>query len=180
MPSTKHMGFVAAATAVALAVVGCGGSNDNSAWRQPAGPPAAMHPKDGNSAKATVSVATTSLGSILVNSQGLTLYRFEKDSATGSACNGSCAASWPPLRATGTLSAGSGARASLLGTIRRSDGRRQVTYDGHPLYLFAGDTYPGDANGDGSTAFGAAWLALSAAGDPASGDTASARGPGGS
>ena len=179
MPRTTHMSFVVAATAVALTVAGCGGSNDNSAWRRPAAPPAAAHPKGGSSAKATVSVASTSLGNILVNSRGLTLYLFEKDLATKSTCNGSCAASWPPLSATGELTAGSGANASMLGTINRSDGRRQVTYDGHPLYLFAGDTYPGDTNGEGLTAFGAAWLALSAAGDPVSGDTASARGTGG-
>ena len=179
MPRTTHMGFVAAATAVALAVAGCGGSNDNSAWRQPAAPSAAAHAKGGNSAQATVSVATTSLGNILVNSRGLTLYVFEKDSAAKSTCNASCAASWPPLSAAGKLTAGSGASASLLGTINRSDGRRQVTYDGHPLYLFAGDTHPGDTNGEGLTAFGAAWLAVSVAGDPVSGDTASARGTGG-
>jgi predicted lipoprotein with Yx(FWY)xxD motif len=109
-------------------------------------------------------VAQSGLGSILVNSQGLTLYLFQADSGTTSACFGACAAAWPPLRATGQPSAGKGVTASLLGTTPRSDGNPQVTYNGHPLYLYVGDKKAGDTSGQGVTAFGGSWFALSPTG----------------
>jgi predicted lipoprotein with Yx(FWY)xxD motif len=92
------------------------------------------------------------------------VYLFKKDAGTKSACTGACATAWPPVLSSAAPAAGSGAKASLLGTTVRSDGQRQVTYNGHPLYLFAGDQAPGDTNGQGSTGFGAPWLALSPAG----------------
>jgi predicted lipoprotein with Yx(FWY)xxD motif len=108
--------------------------------------------------------ASPDLGDILVNSTGRTLYLFQKDSGTQSACTGACAAAWPPLLDKGKLTAGSGADASRLGTTTRSDGADQVTYNGHPLYLYAGDKKAGDTNGQGSTGFGASWYALSPTG----------------
>ena len=82
----------------------------------------------------------TALGTILVDSQGRTLYLFQADKGTTSACSGSCASAWPPLTpANGTATAGGGANASLLGSTMRSDGTQQVTYNGHPLYTFVGD-----------------------------------------
>jgi predicted lipoprotein with Yx(FWY)xxD motif len=80
------------------------------------------------------------------------------------------------LRASGKPTVGGGARASLVGTTSRSDGNPQVTYGGHPLYLFTGDKQPGDANGQGVTAFGAAWFALSATGSQASGSVSNSGG----
>jgi predicted lipoprotein with Yx(FWY)xxD motif len=116
-------------------------------------------------ARSTVEVRSTSLGRILVNSQGHTLYLFKKDSTGKSACTGACAQFWPPLRASGVPTAGSGVSVSKLGTIRRSDGKPQVTYKGHPLYTFRQDTRAGQTRGQGLTAFGASWFTLSPAGN---------------
>jgi predicted lipoprotein with Yx(FWY)xxD motif len=111
-----------------------------------------------------VSTASTSLGRILVNSRGHTLYLFEKDKSNKSQCAGACATFWPPLIAVGKVRAVAGARASLLGTTRRADGRMQVTYKRHPLYTFVKDTKRGQTNGEGVSAFGATWNAVSPAG----------------
>jgi len=108
------------------------------------------------------------LGRILVDSTGRTLYLFKADSGAKSACFGACAVAWPPLRTGGKPVSGNGASAALLGSIPRSDGARQVTYDGHPLYLFVKDQKAGEVNGQGLTAFGAAWFAVSAAGNQVS------------
>jgi predicted lipoprotein with Yx(FWY)xxD motif len=116
------------------------------------------------SAPATVSVRSTSLGQILVDANGKTLYLFEADTGTQSTCSGACAQAWPPLTTTGTPKTAAGASASLLGTTMRTDGTTQVTYSGHPLYTFVSDTKPGDTTGEGSTAFGAGWDVLSPSG----------------
>jgi predicted lipoprotein with Yx(FWY)xxD motif len=117
-------------------------------------------------------VRGTSLGRILVNSQGRTLYLFKKDARGKSRCAGACAKFWPPLRASGKPTAGRGLSASKLGTIKRSDGKPQVTYNGHPLYTFQQDTRAGQTNGQGLTAFGASWFTLSPAGNQISGHAA--------
>jgi len=111
-----------------------------------------------------VSTAKTSLGRILVNSHGHALYLFAKDRNGRSACSGQCASFWPPLISAGKPRAGTGARASLLGTTRRADGRLQVTYNHHPLYTFVKDTKMGQTHGEGLSAFGAKWYAVSPAG----------------
>jgi predicted lipoprotein with Yx(FWY)xxD motif len=139
---------------VALVAAGCGSSGGTST----------ASAKAAGGSSATVSVANTGLGKILVDSKGRTLYLWEKDSAGKSACSGGCAEAWPPLRASGKPTAGGGAKASLLGTVPRSDGKSQVTYAGHPLYLYQGDSKPGDTTGQGSTGFGAPWYVLSATG----------------
>ncbi len=118
----------------------------------------------GSPGPATISVGSSSLGQILVGANSNTLYLFEADTSTQSTCSGACAQAWPPLTTTGAPKAASGASASLLGTTARSDGTRQVTYNGHPLYYFVSDTKPGDTNGEGSTAFGAGWDVLSSTG----------------
>jgi predicted lipoprotein with Yx(FWY)xxD motif len=125
-----------------------------------------------------VSVANSGLGQILVNSQGLTLYLFQADTGTTSSCFGACAAAWPPLRAAGQPTVGSGANASLIGTTNRSDGNPQVTYNGHPLYLFIQDKKPGDTTGQGLTAFGGGWFALSPAGNQIAGAASTSGGLG--
>jgi predicted lipoprotein with Yx(FWY)xxD motif len=112
-----------------------------------------------------VSLGSTSLGKVLVDAQGFTLYMFAADTATTSACSGSCASAWPPATATGTPAGGAGLTASLLTTLTRSDGTKQLEYNGHPLYTFKGDTAAGQANGEGSTAFGAYWYVLGASGN---------------
>ena len=112
----------------------------------------------------TVSTARTGLGRIIVDGQGRTLYLFEKDMRGRSACSGSCAVYWPPLLTRGKPLASSGAKQSLLGTIRRPNGSHQVTYAGHPLYRFVEDTKRGQTRGEGSQLFGAGWDAVSPTG----------------
>jgi predicted lipoprotein with Yx(FWY)xxD motif len=112
----------------------------------------------------TVSTAKTGLGRVIVNGRGHTLYLFEKDKRGKSMCSGACAAYWPPLITHGKPLAAGGAKQSLLGTIKRSNGARQVTYAGHPLYTYLLDTRRGQTSGEGSTLFGAGWDALTPAG----------------
>jgi predicted lipoprotein with Yx(FWY)xxD motif len=126
-----------------------------------------LHPPASHAARANgpvVSTTTTSLGRILVDSRGHTLYLFQKDTNGKSACTGQCASFWPPLIATGKPLAAASAKASLLGTTKRADGRMQVTYDHHPLYTFVKDTKKGQTNGEALSAFGAKWYAVSPAG----------------
>ena len=111
-----------------------------------------------------ISASTSNLGTILVDSRGHTLYLFEKDKNGKSACSASCSAAWPPVIASGTPRAGTGAKTSLLGTTRRADGRMQVTYNRHPLYTFFKDTKKGQTNGEDLNAFGADWYAVSPSG----------------
>ena len=113
---------------------------------------------------ATVSLRTTKLGPILVNSRGRTLYLFAKDRNGKSACSASCAAYWPPLLSRVPPTAGLGVKASLLGTTRRSNGSLQVTYNKHPLYTYTLDKKAGQTHGEGVLAFGAKWYAVSAKG----------------
>ena len=156
MSRNRPIRLLAAAAAVplvALAVAGCGGNGTVTTTVKPAG-----------GSSGTVSVANTGLGKILVDSQGKTLYLFEQDTGTKSTCSGGCATQWPPLRASGKPTVGSGAEASLIGTTPRSDGKPQVTYNGHPLYGFQGDSKPGDTTGQGNPGFGAPWYVLSATG----------------
>ena len=154
----------AAVPLIALGAAACG-SSGGRAGASPTPPPTTA------AAAATVEVASSGLGQILVDSQGRTLYLFGKDSGTISTCTGACATAWPPLRATGQPTAGSGANAALLGSSARTDGGSQVTYNGHPVYLFSQDQNPGDTNGEGVNAFGASWFALSPAGDQISAPT---------
>jgi predicted lipoprotein with Yx(FWY)xxD motif len=113
---------------------------------------------------ATVNLRKTQLGSVLVNSKGHTLYLFMKDKNGKSSCNASCATFWPPLLSHGKPTAGSGVKASLLGTTRRSNGSRQVTYNKHPLYTYTLDKKAGQTKGEGILAFGARWYGVSAKG----------------
>lgn len=114
--------------------------------------------------RATVAISGSELGRILVNARGRTVYLFERDKHGKSACAGPCATAWPPLIAVGKPLASAGARASLLGTTKREDGRRQVTYNHHPLYTFIKDTGKGQTNGENLDAFGAEWYAVSSLG----------------
>ena len=113
---------------------------------------------------ATVAVSGSELGRVLVDGRGRTLYLFERDKHGKSVCTGPCATAWPPLIASGKPHAAAGARASLLGTTKRADGRLQVTYNHHPLYTFIKDTRKGQTNGENLNAFGAEWYAVSSAG----------------
>jgi predicted lipoprotein with Yx(FWY)xxD motif len=134
---------------------------------------------------ALVALGKTALGRVLVDARGRTLYLFEKDKHGKSACYGACAAYWPPLLSTAKPRPERGVRASLLGLTKRTDGKRQVTYAGHPLYTFVGDTKAGQTTGEGLKNFGAAWDALAANGravepvEPATSDSNSSGQSGG-
>lgn len=132
-------------------------------------------PAAGNSATGTViGTQAGSAGAFLTAGSGRAVYLWAADGMNMSACSGACTAAWPPVPATGTLTATGGAKASDLGTITRSDGTKQVTYDGHPLYYFAGDSAARQTSGQGSDEFGAKWwlVASSGAKITASSDTA--------
>jgi predicted lipoprotein with Yx(FWY)xxD motif len=156
----------------ALAVAACGGGAATAS--RPASTSTSTA-KSSSAASATVGVAHSGLGSILVDSRGRALYLWRADTGATSTCSGACAAAWPPLLTTGAPTAGNGAKASLLGTTKRSDGTEQVTYNQHPLYLFTGDTAPGQTTGQGSAGFGAPWYVLAPGGNPITG-SASANG----
>ena len=144
--------------AVALAVAACGGSYNGGS--KGASSATKSSPAKGSS----VGLASTKLGKILVDGQGRTLYLFEADKGKSSMCDGACASLWPPLTTTGKLAAGPGVSAAKLGTTKRADGTTEVTYNGHPLYTYAGDQAPGQTTGQGIDSFGAEWYVLSAAG----------------
>jgi predicted lipoprotein with Yx(FWY)xxD motif len=158
---------VAGMAAIALGVAGCGDSSGG----QQAGPYGASTPTPSQAPAAKgaggadVGLADTKLGTILVDGKGRTLYLFQADKGTASTCDGACASAWPPLTTTGRPVAGPGVSASLLGTTERSDGATEVTYNGHPLYTFSGDSAPGQTTGQGVDGFGAEWYVLSAAGN---------------
>jgi predicted lipoprotein with Yx(FWY)xxD motif len=143
---------------VAFAVAACGGTSGGG-YGGGGGSTAAS-----SSGKGSVALASTKLGKVLVDGNGRTLYLFEADKGAMSTCDGACASAWPPLTTSGKPTAGAGVVAAKLGTAKRADGTTGVTYDGHPLYTYAGDGAPGQTTGEGLTDYGAPWYALSAAG----------------
>lgn len=174
---TRRGAVLLAALIVGAGVVaGCGGgssstssgstakSTTTSSLPKPPKPPP-------NAEEGTVFVSLGSaagLGEILVNSEGRTLYAFSGDDAKESTCEGACEKAWPPLLiAEGEPHPSNGTSGAKLGTIDRADGTRQVTYAGQPLYSYTGDKSPGQATGDGASAFGGTWSALKASGAPA-------------
>jgi predicted lipoprotein with Yx(FWY)xxD motif len=162
--------------AAALGLAACGTSSAASPGRSPGGsaplygstsPSPSKAPAPAGSGD-VLAVRHTSLGTILTDGRGFTVYAFDADKGTMSNCSGACATAWPPAPATGTDSqVGNGVTQSLVGQATRADGTTQLTYAGRPLYLFKGDSAPGNTNGDGSTAFGARWDALTATGQDA-------------
>jgi predicted lipoprotein with Yx(FWY)xxD motif len=161
-------------------IAACGGSDNssstssspNSNTSSGGGGAYGAAPKTKPAASGAVAIKTAKgdPGTFLVDSSGRTLYLFEADKSATSTCNGACAAAWPPLTTTGAPTAGTGVKASLLGTSKRDDGKMEVTYNGHPLYYFANDAAPGDLKGQGVDAFGAEWYAVSPEGQTAEGD----------
>lgn len=166
---------VGSVAAIALAVAGCGGSSGGQAGSAYGGgtsqstaaasAPSPATPAIDGSGTASITLANSNLGKILVNSKGQTLYLFQADKGSTSTCNGACASAWPPVTTQGAPIAGAGVSSAKLGTTRRSDGTTEVTYNGHPLYTFAGDSSPGEATGEGNQGFGAEWDVVSASGN---------------
>lgn len=151
-----------AAVAVALLASACAssGGNSNSAGGGGGGGTSS------SGSAATVETHSGPMGTFLTDSSGKSLYMFASDSATKSNCNGPCATFWPPLTTTGTPHASGSVTSAKLGTITRTDGSKQVTYNGHPLYFYNADTAPGQTNGQGSSNFGGKWWLLAASGSP--------------
>ena len=147
---------LAAATAV-LAACSSSSTSSTGGGSTSTGTPAAA--TAGSLKTATIGGAT-----VLTSAKGFTLYSFAPDTSTKSNCNGSCAQNWPPVKGPATAGAG---LTGKLGTIKRSDGSTQATFDGHPLYTFVKDTGPGTDTGNGLNAFGGLWHALTASGSAA-------------
>jgi len=160
-----------AAAAAAAALVACssaGASPAPSSSSSSSSSPAAA------AAAGTVKTATIGGATVLTNSKGFTLYSFAPDTSTTSKCNGTCAQSWPPV--TGPVT-GAGVTGTF-GTITRSDGSTQATFDGHPLYTFTGDTAPGQAKGNGLNVAGGLWHEVTTSGTAATGGSSSSGGSG--
>jgi predicted lipoprotein with Yx(FWY)xxD motif len=119
-----------------------------------------------SSGEVEVSLASTSLGEVLVDGQGMTLYMFDPDKQSVSTCYDQCAEAWPPLTVTGGPKAGEGVDQSLLGVVERTDGTEQVTYGKWPLYYWVKDAAPGDVTGQ---AVNNVWWVVDAAGQPVRG-----------
>ena len=147
---------------VALAVAACGGSSSSHSSKHAAN----STPASTNASATSVMVKTahSSAGSYLVGPNGKTLYLWVADKNGKSVCSGACAQVWPPLTTTGKPGASGGAMSADLGTITRSDGKKQVTYKGHPLYYYVSDTRPGQITGQGSNNFGAKWWLVAPSG----------------
>jgi len=151
---------IAATLGVAALAAGCSNSGSGS-YSAPYGSPSGATEQRG----ASVGVTNTTLGTVVVDTTARTLYTFERDENHRSACYGACAREWPPLLANGAAVARHGLERSLLGTAQRTNGDDQVTYAGHPLYRFVGDSRRGETAGEGLDDFGAGWDVLSPAGE---------------
>jgi predicted lipoprotein with Yx(FWY)xxD motif len=119
--------------------------------------PAAMSRED---ARSTLVVRSSAYGKILFDGRGYVLYAFTRDSPGRSACSGACTRAWPVYFRKGALSAGAGVKRALLGTTKRRDGRRQVTYAGRPLYYYVGDRKPGQITCQNVVEYGGTWLVV--------------------
>jgi predicted lipoprotein with Yx(FWY)xxD motif len=156
--------------AIAAAVAGCGSSSKSTSASNTAAPASnagggaygAPAPTQTGAASTgstlTIGTRSTSIGTILTAANGRTVYLFEKDKGGKSSCSGACASTWMPVAAPAT--AGGGVKAAVLTTTTRSDGTKQVVYNGHPLYYFAADTQPTDTKGQGVHTFGADWYEI--------------------
>ena len=153
--------LVAVAAVLAIVVAGCGGSNGSSATASSSSGGMAS-----SSGGPTLKTHTTSLGTFLVDGNGKTLYLFEKDKPNKSNCSGGCLSIWPPFTTSGKKpTVSGGVSAAKVGTTKGSDGSTIVTYNGHPLYNYAGDQKAGDTMGEGLNQFGAKWYVLKPSGD---------------
>ena len=162
-----------AAAAAAAALVACGSAGASPA--SSSAPPSAGSSSPAAAAASTVKTATIAGVTVLTSSKGFTLYSFAPDTSTTSKCNGTCAQNWPPV--TGPVT-GAGVTGTF-GTITRTDGSVQATFDGHPLYTFAGDTAPGQNKGNGLNAAGGLWHEITTSGTaPAGGSSSGAGGAG--
>ena len=169
-PSRVRMLLALLAVVAAAAVVAAcssSGSSSTGGGTSTSSPAAASA---GSLKTGTIGGAT-----VLTNANGFTLYSFAPDTPTKSNCNATCTQNWPPLKGPATASGVTG----TFGTIKRSDGSTQATFDGHPLYTFAGDTSPGQNNGNGLNAAGGLWHEITTSGTAPAGSSSSGSGSGG-
>jgi len=160
---------VAAAAAVLAACSSSGpSSSSGGSSSSSGGSPAAA-------AAGGLKTATIGGATVLTSASGFTLYSFAPDTSTTSNCNGTCAQNWPPVTGPATASGVTG----TFGTIKRSDGSTQATFDGHPLYTFAGDTAPGQNKGNGLNVNGGLWNEITTSGTAPAGSSSSGSGGGG-
>jgi predicted lipoprotein with Yx(FWY)xxD motif len=158
--------FALLAAIAGLVIAGCGGGGSSSS-KAGSGGEGGGAMAAGNTGGGTVKTAEIEgLGDVLVDAEGMTLYEYTPDEGTTSNCYGECASFWPPLMAKGNPTGGEGVMSSALGTTERKEGTMQVTYHGHPLYTFAEDKEPGEANGN---EFEGIWFVLNQAGAPVKG-----------
>ena len=184
---TRMFAGVGGALAAAATVAACSSAASSTAAAPAASTPAASAPAASSPASSgatgsggtVITTAKSSAGTVLTSGSGRAVYLWSKDAMNMSNCTGACAATWMPVTTTGTATASGGAKASDIGTITRSDGTKQVTYDGHPLYYYGGDSGPGSASGQGNDGFGAKWWLVAPTGSDvtASVSTLSASGP---
>jgi len=168
-----RIGSLFALAIAAIAVAGCGSaSNSKSSTAAVAAQPAPSSSTTSSSSSSAsdasaemISTAKGSAGTYLTGDNGRAVYLWVADSGGKSACSGTCAKYWPPVETKGKPTAGSGVKASDLGTITRSDGSEQVTYHGHPLYYFLVDKSPGQTKGQGNNGFGAKWWLVAPSGN---------------
>jgi predicted lipoprotein with Yx(FWY)xxD motif len=144
--------------AAALVMTGCGSSGSSSA---PSSVSASPAHNGAQSSTNTLKKASVKGATVVTNAKGFTLYSFAPDTTKSSKCNGPCASAWPPVK--GPATAGTGVTGKL-GTITRSGGSTQATYNGHPLYTYVGDTGPGQNSGNGINAFGGLWHEVTVSG----------------
>jgi predicted lipoprotein with Yx(FWY)xxD motif len=159
--------FLLAACLVAAATaVGCGSSSDNASTGNKSAAQAMTAPAAAASGPAVVTTkAANGIGTVLAAADGRTLYLFLADKGKKSTCSGACAAAWPPLTTKGAPTVKGAAKSAAISTTKRADGKKQVTYNGHPLYYYAADKDAGDAYGQGLDQYGAEWYVLSPTGN---------------
>jgi len=157
-------------------LAGCASSTSGSPYASGAAGASPQAAAPAAPGEASVKVAQLSIGNVLVNANGMTLYILTSDPDGQSTCSGGCAAAWPPDTVSGAPAAGQGVDSSLLGTFTRADGSQQVTYAGHPLYTYRADSSPGNVNGQGITSFGGTWYVLGADGQPVTSSMSSSSG----
>ncbi len=164
---------LAALMALTLVALGCGDDSADGGSKTSPPPAATASPADDGGSQETARKGTTvklvdsQFGRILADGRGQAVYLFDKETSKRSECYGACAKAWPPLLTKGKPRTGGGARSRLLGTTRRRNGKRQVTYDGHPLYYYVDDS-PGRVLCHNVEEFGGLWLVIRAAGTPVS------------
>jgi predicted lipoprotein with Yx(FWY)xxD motif len=161
---------IVAAIALALVVAACGSAATKKQATTGSSSSTSISTAGGaGGSSATVKTVKGSLGVYLVGQSGRALYLWVADSKNKSHCSGACAAVWPPVTASGAPTGAGQAHSNLLGTITRPGGHKQVTYDGHPLYYYAGDSHAGTTAGQGNDGFGAKWWLVSPKGSAITG-----------